>query len=380
MESFDFVVVGGGIAGAAAAYRLADHGSVVVLEREATCGYHSSGRSAAVFTECYGLGTGRRLAIAGRSFLEDPPEGFTEHPLVSPRPLLFVAREDQMPALQAAYEEAAVLVPSARVLDAAGVRRMCPLLRPDYVAGGMLEPGAMDIDVHALHYGFLRGARRRGALVRTEAPVEQLQQRDSGWLIGAGGLRLAGGVVVNAAGAWCDLVAGLAGAAPLELVPMRRTVFTFEPPPGTDHRNWPMVVDVDERFYLKPEGPHLLASPADETPMEPVDVRHDELDVAVAIDRVQAAFDLEIRHVKRAWAGLRSFVADRSPVAGMDPDVPGFFWLAGQGGVGIKTSPAMGEAAAELITKGRLPATLRKAGLAAGDLAPERLRPPDPGP
>ncbi len=374
MEDVDFVVIGAGIAGASVAYELAAHGRVVVLEREVTAGYHTTGRSAALLAEAYGQVTQRRLTRTGRPFLEKPPDGFTEVPLLAPLPVLFIGREDQQLAVANLVATVRDLVPDVRAVDPDEARSMCPVLRRDYVAAGALDPGAMSIDVHALHQGFLTGLRRRGGEIRLRAAVEGLQRSGDRWTVTAGEHRLRAPVVVNAAGAWCDEVAALAGAAPLGLVPMRRTAFTFPAPPNIDNAGWPMVVDVDEDFYFKPEGGQFLASPADETPMEPHDVRPDEIDVAVGIERIQAATTLTIRNVRSAWAGLRSFVRDRDPVVGMDGDLPGFFWLAGQGGFGIMTSPAMARAAAGLVVNGRLPDDLLEVGLTGDALSPQRLR------
>ncbi len=374
MEDVDFVVIGGGIAGASVAYELAAHGQVVVLEREATAGYHTTGRSAALLAEAYGQITQRRLTRTCRPFLEKPPEGFTEVPLLAPLPVLFIGRQDQQVAMANLVATVRDLVPDVRAVGPDEARSMCPVLRGDYVATGALDPGGMSIDVHALHQGFLTGVRHRGGEIRLRAPVEGLQWAGDRWTVIAGEQHLRAPVVVNAAGAWCDEVAALAGAKPVGLVPMRRTAFTFPAPPDVDIAGWPMVVDVDEDFYFKPEGGQFLASPADETPMEPHDVRPEEIDVAAGIERIQAATTLTIRHVRSAWAGLRSFVRDRDPVVGMDAECPGFFWLAGQGGFGIMTSPAMARAATALIVDGRLPDDLLEVGLTSEALSPQRLR------
>lgn len=367
------VVIGGGIAGASAAYHLAQGAEVVLLEREAVCGYHSTGRSAAVFTECYGDPVVRRLAIASRTFLEDPPPGFADGPLVEPLPLLFVGRPEQRLLLDASLEEYRSLVPAVRSVAADDLTELCPVLDASVLDGGILEPDAREIDVHALHLGFQRGARARGVRVITEAGVDTLALTDDGWLLEAGGRSLSAEVVVNAAGAWADVVGAMGGARPLGLQPLRRTAFTFKPPEGADPRSWPMVIDVEERFYFKPEGTRLLGSPADETPMEPGDVRHDEADVALGIERIQEVTTMAIRSVDHAWAGLRSFVADRRPVNGWDGALEGFYWLAGQGGFGIKTAPAMARFAAGMILRGSPPEDMVAAGITAETLSPQRL-------
>ena len=365
-------VIGGGIAGASAAYELADFADVVLFEREPICGYHSTGRSAALFTECYGDPIVRKLAMASRPFLADPPAGFAENSILRPRPVLFVGTGAQHAALQTSLEDYRSMVPSVRGVSSAECVAMCPVLDGNVIAGGVLEPGAGDIDVHALHTGYLRGLRTRGGTVLTDSPVTGLHRTATGWKVATPGGTREFGVVINAAGAWCDLVGELAGTRPIGLAPLKRTAFTFRPP--VEHRTWPMVVDVDELWYFRPEGSAVLASPADETPMEPGDARHDEVDVARAIERITAVTTMSIRSVDRAWAGLRSFVADHRPVNGWDPDLPGFYWLAGQGGFGIKTSPAMARFAAGMIRAGAPPADLTEAGITAEALGVARLR------
>ena len=373
MESFDFAVIGGGIAGASAAYELADHGTVVVLEAEETCGYHTTGRSAAVFTEAYERDVVRLMAVASRKFLEGPPAGFTEVPILDPLALLLIGRDDQKDRVRAETVAAKELVSSVQLLDGPQAEQLCPVLRKGYVAAAMLEPDAHAIDVDALHQGFLRGLRQRGGVVRTSRRVSGLTSKGGTWKIAANGEELESQVVVNAAGAWAGVVGTMAGASPVGLVPKRRTAFTFAAPDGLDTAGLAMVIDVDEDFYFKPEGPQFLASLAEETPMEPHDVRHDEVDVALAIERIEAATTLQIRHVRTAWAGLRTFCGDHAPAVGEDPMAPGFFWLAGQGGFGIMTSPALSRAIAALVVGGGLPRDLLELGVSAEALSPQRL-------
>ncbi len=367
-------VIGGGIAGASAAYALAAAAEVTVLERESTCGYHSTGRSAALFTECYGDPVVRRLAMAGRGFFEQPPPGFSDEPLVRPRPVMFVGTHAQQAELATARADYSAMVPAVTDIPTAEAVRRCPVLDPEVIAGGIIEPEARDIDVAALHLGFLRGIRSRGGTVVTSAGVSRLVADGTGWLVTAGDDTQHFDVVVNAAGAWCDVVGAMAGAQPIGLVPKRRTAFTFSPGAESRPLPWPMVIDVAEQFYFRPEGVHVLASPCDETPVEPHDVRHEEIDVAIGIDRVEKVTTLRIRSVVRAWAGLRSFVGDHRPVNGWDPDLPGFYWIAGQGGFGIKTSPAMARFAAAMIVHGAPPADLAAAGVTEEAVGVERLR------
>lgn len=370
MPAFDFLIIGSGMAGAGAAYELADGARVLLLEREEAHGRHTTGRSAALFMESYGNAVIRGLTRASRAFFETPPEGFTDYPLLTPRGCLHLARPDQIEALAG--------VPGVvEPLDKPAVLAMVPALRADYVGAGLYEADAMDADVAGLHQGFLKGAKARGAEIRLNAEVTEIARGADGFVLTTGsGERFDAAVVVNAAGAWADVVAAMAGVAPIGLTPMRRTAVIVDAPPGLDIRAWPAVIDVDEQFYFKPDAGRILASPADETPAEPHDAWADDMDVAICIERMQAAADLPVRRIVRSWAGLRSFVADRSPVIGYDEAAPGFFWLAGQGGYGVQTAPAAARAAAALARRRDLPADIVGEGVSAGSLSPARLRSP----
>jgi D-arginine dehydrogenase len=371
VPAYDVLIIGSGIAGAGAAYELADGARVLLLEREEAHGHHTTGRSAALYIETYGNAVIRGLTRASRGFFEAPPQGFGDYPLLTPRGCLNIARADQLEALAAATAEAGdVAVPLSReaVLD------LVPVLRANYVAAGLLEPAAMDADVAALHQGFLKGARTRGAEIRTGCEVAAIDRRASGFRVTcASGETFEAAVVVNAAGAWADRVAVLAGAKPVRLQPLRRTALIIDAPAGVETRAWPAVIDVDEQFYFKPEAGRLLASPADETPSEPCDAWADEMDVAICVERLQACADIPVRRIVRAWAGLRSFAPDRSPVIGFDADAPGFFWLAGQGGYGVQTAPAAARVAAALAGGAPVPADIAETGVAAEDLSPARF-------
>jgi len=370
---YDFVLIGAGMAGASAAYFLAREGSVLVLEMENQPGYHTTGRSAALFAEAYGNAQIRGLTSGGRSFMIDPPDGFSETPIMTPRGALFVGREDQMASLDAAYQSGSELVDSMQRLNADEVHELVPVFRDGYVAGGVLETEAMDIDVNALHQGFLRGAKAGGAELQSNARVQRLSRDNGGWTIDIGREQIFAKVVINAAGAWCDEVADLVGAARVGLVPKRRTAILFDGPEDIPFAHWPAFVDADEEFYARPESGALLGSPADETPMEPCDVQPEELDIAIAIDRLQTATTLQIKRVIRSWAGLRSFVGDKTPVVGFDPHVEGFFWLAGQGGYGIQTAPSMGRVTAALAAGRALPDDLKDFGVEVEALSPGRF-------
>jgi len=370
MESWDVAVIGAGIAGASVAAELAALGArVVLLEREAQPGYHTTGRSAALFTVAYGPRVIRALSRASAAAFNAPPDAARPHPLLRPRGALFIARADQAASLAAL---AAELGNAAQHIDATDARARLPILRPDYAAGALFDRSAADIDVDALHRQYLRALTARGGTLRTGAEVLALSRDGAGWRVETPAGALHAGIVVNASGAWADGIAALAGVAPVGLVPKRRTALLVAPPEGQNPENWPMIVDVDEQFYMKPDAGKLLLSPADETPSPPCDAQPDELDVAICIDRIQTAFDLPVRRIEHKWAGLRSFVADKCPVTGFAPDAPGFFWLAGQGGYGIQSAPALARAAAALALGRAIPDDIAAEGVTADALAPRR--------
>jgi D-arginine dehydrogenase len=351
---YDVIVVGAGIAGASVAYFLAQLGAqrVLVLEREEQIAVHASGRSASVLAELHRNPLVRRLIREGAGFLREPPPGFTETPLVEPVGVL-------VPALGRAILEELVELGAAsaqdgidhRMLGPDEVLRRVPVLEPSGLVGGLLLPGGGHIDVHALLSGYLRGLARAGGELRLRTEVLDLLRegpRCVGVATSAGEIR--GRAVVNAAGAWAGLVSGLAGAAPIALEPRRRTIITFAAPADSDPRRWPMVELESERLYFKYESGGLLASPMDATPSPPCDARPTEEDAALAADRLaRLAPRLAPRSIRHRWAGLRTFAPDEIPLVGWDPLLEGFFWLAGQGGFGIETSPALGKGAAELL-------------------------------
>ena len=372
MQTFDVdvLVIGAGIAGASLAFFLAPHARVALLEREPQPGMHSTGRSAAMFMESYGPTQVRALTRASRAFLEAPLND--EAPLITPRGALFIARAEQVPALHALHEQLRREGTRARLLDSAAARACVPLLREEATAMALLDGDAADIDVDRLHQRFLRGARRHGAQLFVDAEVQAIELSAGRWQVSTATQRFTAARLVNAAGAWADVVAALAGVAPLGLQPRRRSAFTFAPPAGSDVHAWPCIADIDETFYFRPEAGVLLGSPANADAVLPHDVVAEELDIATGIARIEAATTLAIRRPLRTWAGLRSFVPDGALVGGFDDAVPGFFWCCGQGGYGIQTSPAMGQACAARLLGQVLPAHIAEQGLSYSDLAPRR--------
>ncbi|MSP49940.1 MAG: FAD-binding oxidoreductase [Alphaproteobacteria bacterium] len=371
-ETADFIVIGAGIAGASAAYELASDSRVIVLERESQPGYHTTGRSAALFTETYGNRAIRAITGASRAFFETPPRGFSEHPLLTPRGTLLIGRADQEASLALALAEGQRTLDAVSMIGGDELAAKVPFLKPGYAKAAVWEPDARDMDVHAIHQGFLKGLRARGGKVVTDAEVMGLAVDGDWWVETRAGIFKAP-VVINAAGAWADVVAHMAGAKAVGLVPKRRTAFTFDVPAGVAVEKVPAVIDVDETWYIKPEAGRLLGSPADETPSEPCDAQPEELDLAIAVDRIEQALAFGVGRLHSKWAGLRSFVADKSMVAGFAKKTPGFFWLAGQGGYGIQTSPGMARIAADLARGRSLPQDIADRGLDAADLSPNRL-------
>jgi len=372
--AFDVIVLGAGMAGASIAAELAPHRRVLLLEREDQPGRHTTGRSAAMFFESYGNATVRGLTRASRAFLEQPPEGFAELPLMGPRAALFVAGQEALPRLLAMID-APDAAPTLRRLSPAQTLALVPILRPEAVAGGALDDSGCDMEVAAILQGYLRLVRRGGAQVVLGGADLLLQRAGGLWTVDSRAGRFQAPVLVNATGAWADELARQAGAQPVGLQPMRRTAMTIPAPQGHDTRHWPMVIDIDETVYFKPDAGQMLLSPANEDPMPPCDVAPEELDIALAVHRFEELTTVPVKRIAHRWAGLRSFVADRSPVAGWDPRAEGFFWLAGQGGYGIQMAPALARAAAAMLLGQALPADIAAQGVTPQALSPDRLRP-----
>ena len=354
--STDILVLGGGIAGMSVAWRLAVAGAqVVLLEAEEQCGMHSTARSAATLTEAYGTDAVRRLSVASRAFLADPPAGFTGVPLLKRRGNLTVARAEEEALLDVQLSGGRVHVPAMSRIDPAEVLRMVPVLRPEAVGAAFIEPDMCEIDADALFSGYRRSLLAAGGRVVTNARSERIGRDGAAWWVDTPAGRFTAAKLVNAAGAWADQVAELAGVRRANLVPHRRTALIVDAPGST---NWPMVNDVTETLYFKPDASRLMVSPADATPCEPCDAQPEEMDLAIAMDRLQQMTTLQVRHISRSWAGLRTFAPDHSPVVGEDADAKGFIWLAGQGGFGVMTSPALSALGAAAAMGGPIPADI----------------------
>lgn len=368
----DHIVIGAGIAGSSVAFELAQHGTVLLIERESQPGYHSTGRSGALFAATYGNFAVRSLTRASRAFFECPPLDFAEGPLFKPRGLLHFGDADQVDKLDALQDELGGRTAVVRG-DGQLALQLAPVLRPGVAVGCIWEPDAFDIEVHGLQQGYLRQVRKAGSTIWLDSPVEGISRHSSIWRVTTPKGSAEAPVIVNAAGAWADEVAALAGVQPIGLVPKRRTAVQFDPPEGARIDTWPVAIDVDETFYIKPDAGKLMASPADETPTIPCDAQPDEWDVAVTMERVLSRTSCAPRTITHRWAGLRSFVADKTPVVGFEPDVPRFFWLAAQGGYGIQTAPALARAAAALLLGGPLPRDILAEGVNEAQLSPKRL-------
>lgn len=369
MERADFIIIGGGVAGLSAGARLAAHGRVVVLEAEAALGHHSSGRSA-TFSH-YGIGnaTVRALTAHSRDFFLTAEAGA----LARLSPALFVATEEMRPTLDALGETMAALSDATEIVDEARMRALFPPLRTggEHVVAGIVHREGLRLDSDALLQHYARAIRAAGGAVLNERRITEIEPE---WTVTtAGGERFGAPLLINAAGAWADEIATLAGVAPLGLKPLRRTIIVIDPPAGMDARGWPFVKTAVDDFYILPEGGRLAASPVDEVEAEPSDAQPEEYDIALAAWKVEQYTTLDVTRIAHRWAGLRTFAADRTPAVGFAPQASGFFWLAGQGGFGLQTAPAVAEAVEALIIGMLWPKALAERGVAREHLDPARL-------
>lgn len=370
MDSFDIIVIGAGIAGASVAARLAPDKTVCILEMEDRAGYHSTGRSAAMFVPNYGPPPILAVTRASFDFFNAPPPGFTDTPLLTRRGTLMLEAEGQ----QSATAELLSFGVGLKELTEAQAQTLFPVLRQGYAKRFLLDPNTFDIDVDLLHRGFLKMAKSGSAELVTSAPLTALKRNGAQWHVTAGAHKLTAPVVVNAAGAWGDEIAKLAGVKPVGLIPKRRSIGVIPVPDQTGLMSWPMLMDTAETWYGKPQSGKLLISSADETPVDPHDAYADDLAIAEGVESLMAATTLVVDRLEHSWGGLRTFPHDGNPVVGFDPSTDGFFWHSGLGGYGIQSSPALSEVAASLLLGGKVPAYILAAGLNLAEIQPDRFQ------
>lgn len=371
MATAEVLIVGGGIAGLSAASALARHAKVIVIEAEDAIGYHSSGRSATMLHYALGDPQVRALTLASRSLFDDPPQDFTDVPLGHRAQVLVHAREDELAALDTLHKAITPFTQLERV-GGEGILDLCPVIRTGEggAVAGLVDRSAVRLDPHALLQAHVRTLRRRGGEIIPNARAVSLQRQGDDWHVSIeAGKAYSAPILINAAGAWADTVASMAGLDPIGLRPLRRTIITFDGPPGVDVSAWPFAKTVGDDLYFAPESGRLFASPMDEGQTDPCDAQPDEYDVALAAHRVEERTTMKVQRIHSRWAGLRTFAPDRHIVAGFDPRAEGFFWLAGQGGFGLQTSPIMAEIVESLIAGSPWPIE----AVAAEDLSPARF-------
>jgi D-arginine dehydrogenase len=371
LSAADIIIVGGGIAGLSAASALARHARVILLEAEEAIGYHSSGRSATMVHYALGDPLVRALTLASRPLFDDPPPELTDVPLGHRKAVLVHARENELAQLDALQEAIAPFADLERV-DEGGILNLCPAIRTgaEGAVAGLADRNGIRLDPHALLQAHVRALRRSGGAIVTSARVGSLERSGSNWTVSTElGQSFFAPTVINATGAWADSIALLVGLGRMGLAPLRRTIITFDGPPGVDVSNWPFAKTVGDDLYFAPESGRLFASPMDEGLTDPCDAQPDEYDVALAAHRVEERTTLTVGRINSCWAGLRTFAPDRHPIAGFDPRAEGFFWLAGQGGFGLQTSPVMAQIVESLVAGARWPID----SVAAEDLSPARF-------
>ncbi|MCC3861990.1 NAD(P)/FAD-dependent oxidoreductase [Pseudemcibacter aquimaris] len=367
MIKSDFIIIGAGIAGASVAYELSKHGKAIILEAESQPGYHTTGRSAAIFETTYGGGDPiiRAIVLASGKFLRNPPDGFTEHDLLHPRDMIYIAPKSDREKLTQAYEKLRKQSDNVRLIEKQEINKLIPILNENYGdLAFIMENEIADIDVHALHEGYLKGARSNGSDLHTNSKVVEIDKTGDQWIIKTESGEFSAPIIINAAGAWVDEIAQLAGVKEIGIEPLRRTVITIDAPAGIDSiDHWPMINELAEVFYFKPDAGKVLISPCDKTLSEPCDAQPEEIDVAYAAHYFQECTDIEVRKIDHKWAGLRNRTKDGYPAIGYDPEAEGFFWLAGQEGIGIMTSPALSRIAASMVLGHDIPDDIKEIGI-----------------
>jgi D-arginine dehydrogenase len=363
-QKSDILIIGGGIAGISAGARLSEDVKVTVLETENTIGYHSTGRTAAIYIRNYGNQVLRALNNASEQlFLE--PEGISDRSILSPRGQLLFAHEDEVQDLEEYLDGATGM----QKLSPAEAVKMVPILREDLIIAAAYESDTQDIDVDRWLQGFARLLKQRGGQIVSNAPAQKITKSGDCWMVETPAGTFEAKILINAGGAWADKIASLAGVSTVGLVAKRRSVVQIPAPDGYQIDNWPLFVTAGEKWYAKPEAGKLVISPADEDPTEPHDAWPEDMVLAEGIDRFEKATTVTVERIEHSWAGLRNFVSDKTPVVGFAPDANNFLWLAGQGGYGIQTSPALSQLAAD-ICLGR-PSSLNEDTVNA--LNPKRL-------
>ncbi|MEL6946940.1 MAG: FAD-dependent oxidoreductase [Pseudomonadota bacterium] len=371
-EQFDVVVIGGGLAGFSVAYELAASRSVAVVEAESATGYHATGRSASVISENYGPPLWKALASASRAFLANPPKDLANAPLLRVRGALTLAQPHEEDALRQQAKDLAHRGIRASLLGIDDILKLCPVLRRPRFSLGLYEPDCQDIDTNELMRVYERGFKKRNGRIFTGEPLAALQKTGALWRADTQTRQFQAPLVVNAAGGWARNIAQLAGLPDRKVMPFLRTAITFDPPGEMTISNWPIVFDVTETFYFKPEAGQIIASPVDMTPCPPGDVQAEELEVAVTIDRIERHTTLDIVRPSHTWGGLRTFASDHEPVIGPDPEDPSFVWLAGQGGNGVMGAPAAARLAAALALNQAIPSDIKALGVTAENVSPGR--------
>ena len=371
MNTCDFLVVGAGIAGVSVAAHLAETHNVILVEMEERPAYHTTGRSAASYEPNYGPAPMLAFTRASKAFFDAPPPGFADSPLLTPRLSLFLEAEGQ----EARTARLLSLASALDEISLAQTTELFPPLRDNYAKRSFLDRFTADMDVDLIHRGFLKVFKARGGELLLSSPLKAASRSGGRWQLTCGSEEIKATTIVNAAGAWGDVVALLCGAKPVALTPKRRSIGVVPMPSGLDFQRWPMVTDVGETWYCKPQSGKLIVSSADATPVEPHDAWADDMAIAEGIDRMMHATTIEVERIDHSWGGLRTFAPDGNPVVGFDPHTEGFFWLVGQGGYGIQSSPALSESAANLARHKPIASHIIDLGLKTADISPNRFSP-----
>lgn len=370
---FDIAIIGGGIAGFSLAHFLGDSRKILLLERESAFGYHSTARSAGEFSYSHHTPLVGKLAKLSFPFLERPEPSFSETNLLNPRGAIYIASEDKRDKLSSVFDEERRHSHEMIMLTVEDAIKRAPILKREFFSSAFYDPNCWDIEVANLFQSYIKSAKKSGVVAHTKAELLTATRKHSIWQIDTSAGPFSASTIVNASGAWADQCAAIFGAAPIGIAPLRRTVITVDLPPDINAATLPEVAEIEEDFYMKPDAGKLMISPADEHPSEPCDAQPEELDIAWAMHWLSESTTIRARHVSHSWAGLRSFAPDRAPVVGWDEKIEGLFWLAGQGGFGIQTSPALGRLAASLLLSNTQPDDFEDQGFDLMWVSPKRF-------